>query len=181
MPNTRFDFNRCGLKNQWERAHRVQLGNAHLPDHDPTEFGPAVFGMPNTQTSLYQVDPAIEAAHECAALAESPGRRRSKGPAALRGDHAENRSVRHAEHRTTGTGATRADPNSGGVFLSPRTQVRTVALSGLQTGAHTGSLVRHAEQVGRDAWMNWQQSGLQSLPHVERQEELVGVRRARRR
>ena len=105
-------------------ARRVQSGNAPLPDHDPTEVAPSVFGMPNTQARLYEVDPTTEVAQECAALAESSGDRGSEGPRrAIRGDDAENGSVRHAEHRPT-----RTDTNSGGVLRSPRTQAKTVAL-----------------------------------------------------
>lgn len=66
----------------------------------------------------------IEAAQECAALAESWGDRGSDGPRrAIRGDDAENGGVRHAEHRPT-----RTDRNSGGVLRSSRTQAKTVSL-----------------------------------------------------
>lgn len=49
--------------------------------------GPRCSACRTTQTRLCKVDPTIEAAQECAALAESSGDRGSKGPRrAIRGD-----------------------------------------------------------------------------------------------
>lgn len=85
--------------------------------------------------------------------------------------------VRHAEHRAptqdyvTLPVVVFAACSNGGARRSNPTRSRSPG----------ERFVRHAEQPACDARMNWQQSGLQSLPHAECQEELVGVRRARRR